>query len=174
MSLAAVAAILGPGASAANSDTIQITKAWTRATPPGAKVGSGYVTITNVGKTSDRLTGVTMTFAERTEIHEMSMAGGTMKMRQLKEGIEIPAGESVTLRPGGLHLMHMGLNREPIEGIAETGTLRFEIAGDIEVTFQVGAVGSKEAPERILGSGRLGSHAADGMDEAGIAKDGPR
>ncbi|GGB51521.1 hypothetical protein GCM10011316_24430 [Roseibium aquae] len=116
---------------------------WTRATPPNAKAGGGFVTITNQGADADRLIGAAAGVSDRVEIHEMAVVDGVMKMRELENGIEIPAGETVMLQPGGLHIMFMGLNGKFEEGTMIPVTLTFEKAGTIDVELAVGAMGSK-------------------------------
>src|SRR6185503_11771919 len=74
---------------------IAIDHPWTRATPKNAPVAGGYLKITNTGTTPDRLTGGSVEVAKRFEIHEMKMDGGVMKMRELKDGLDIPAGATV-------------------------------------------------------------------------------
>jgi hypothetical protein len=74
---------------------IEITHPWSRATPKGASVGGGYLTVRNTGPTPDRLIGGSLEGAARVELHEMSMDGGVMKMREVKGGLEIKPGESV-------------------------------------------------------------------------------
>ena len=83
---------------------IVVEKPWARATPKGAEVGSGYLTIQNKGAKPDRLTGGAADFAT-VEIHQMSSENGVSQMRELKDGLNIPAKGSVGLSPGGYHLM---------------------------------------------------------------------
>jgi copper(I)-binding protein len=85
--------------------------AWARATPGGTKVGGGYLTIENKGATADKLIGGSSPAAGKIEIHEMAMNQGVMTMRPVKDGLPIPAGQSVTLGPGGYHIMMMGKPR---------------------------------------------------------------
>src|SRR6056297_2719052 len=79
------------------------------ATPPGAPVAGGFVTITNTGAADDRLAGASSDVAGHMEVHEMAMDDGVMRMRELADGLAIPAGETVTLEPGGFHIMFMDL-----------------------------------------------------------------
>ena len=132
---------------AAGSKTgdISIEAPWSRATPGGAKVGAGYLTIKNGGAAPDRLVSATADIAERTEIHEMSMSDGMMKMRQVTDGVAVPAGASIALAPNGYHLMLLGLKKPLTEGGTFTGTLTFEKAGAIEVTFEVRGIGARAA-----------------------------
>jgi len=120
---------------------ITIEKPWARATPKGAEVGAGYLTIHNNGAAPDRLTGGTAEFA-KVELHEMSMAGGVMKMRELKDGLPIPAHGTVTLAPNGDHLMFTDLKQPLAKGSVAKATLTFEHAGAIPVEFPVQGVGA--------------------------------
>ena len=76
---------------------LKIHDPWARATPKGAQVGGAYMTITNTGTTADRLIGGSTAVAKGFEVHEMSLANGVMKMRELPNGLEIKPGEIVTL-----------------------------------------------------------------------------
>jgi copper(I)-binding protein len=120
---------------------IVIEKPWARATPKGAEVGGAYLTIRNTGAAADRLTGGTADFG-KLEIHEMSMAGGVMKMRELTDGLVVPAHGSVTLSPGGYHIMFTGLKQPLVKGAAAKATLTFEHAGAVAVEFPVRGVGA--------------------------------
>lgn len=108
-----------------------------KATPPKAPVSGGYMTITNNGSQPDRLVSITAPFASKAEIHEMTMEGDVMKMRPVEGGLEIPAGGSVTLEPGGYHIMFMGLSEPLKEGESRKAVLTFEKAGTVEVEFTV-------------------------------------
>jgi copper(I)-binding protein len=121
---------------------ITVEQPWSRATPGGAQVGSGYLTIKNSGDSPDRLVSASTEVAARTEIHEMSMAGGIMKMRELTEGVPVPGQGSVTLEPGAIHLMLLDLKRPLKEGESLAGTLNFERAGTVNVTFEVKGIGA--------------------------------
>ncbi|MDQ8728834.1 DUF1775 domain-containing protein [Bradyrhizobium sp. LHD-71] len=125
---------------------IAIAAPWTRATPRGAKVAGGYLKVTNNGAAADRLVGGTTDIAGRVEFHEMSESGGVMRMRALDAGLEIKPGQMVELTPGGYHVMFMDLKRQLKAGDTVKATLRFEKAGSVEVTFQVGAVGAGSGP----------------------------
>ena len=122
---------------------LMITETWTRATPPNAKAGGGFVQIMNTGSDTDRLTAVASDVAKKTEIHEMAVTDGVMKMRELEAGIEIPAGQTVTLKPGGLHIMFMGLNQSFEAGSVVPVVLTFEKAGDVAVDLAVSKMGAK-------------------------------
>lgn len=110
-----------------------------RATVPGAKVGGGFMTISNDGATDDRLVSVTAPdVSDDVQLHEMTMENDVMKMRQLPDGIPLPAGEVTELKPGGLHVMFMNIKHQLVEGKMVKGTLHFEKAGDVDVEFSVG------------------------------------
>lgn len=129
---------------------ITIDKAWARATPKGAEVGAGYLTIHNNGAAPERITGGSADFAG-VELHEMSMAGGVMKMRELKNGLEIPAHGAVTLAPGGYHLMFTGLKQPLRKGDVVKATLTFEHAGALLVEFPVHGVGASAPDDGMKG-----------------------
>jgi periplasmic copper chaperone A len=121
---------------------LEIAQPWSRATPRGAAVASGYVSIRNTGATPDRLVGGTFALAPRVEIHEMSMDQGVMKMRELKGGVEIRPGAAIELKPGSYHLMFVNLTRPLAKGDRVKGTLVFEKAGPVEIEYAVEAIGA--------------------------------
>lgn len=122
---------------------LQIGHPWSRATPAGAKVGGGYLSIENKGATPDRLVSVSAPFAGRTEIHEMATKDGVMTMRPMADGVTVPPGQKVEFKPGGYHIMFMDLKAPLKQGERVKGTLTFEKAGTVEVEFQVDAIGAK-------------------------------
>jgi len=126
--------------------SIEIDQPWSRATPKGAKVASGYLRIRNVGSAPDRLLGGTFAPSGSVELHQMSMEGEVMKMRETKGGLEIKPGASVELSPGSNHLMFMDLTRPLTKGEHVKGTLVFEKAGTVEVEYDVVAVGAAPMP----------------------------
>lgn len=121
---------------------LRIEHPWARATPHGARVAGGFVTIANRGSADDRLMSASVEIAEHAEIHAMTMTDGVMTMRPLPGGVVVPAGGEVALQPGGHHLMLVGLKRMLRKGESFAGTLRFEKAGTVEVTFTVDAIGA--------------------------------
>ena len=124
---------------------IEITGAFARATLPGAPVGGGFLTIVNTGTEGDTLIGASAAFAGEAQLHEMAVENDVMKMRELPGGIPVPAGETVTLEPGGLHMMFMGLKEPLVEGTEVPVTLTFEKAGTVEVMLSVAAAGADSA-----------------------------
>lgn len=121
---------------------LAIAHPWSRATPPGARVGGGYFAIDNRGSASDRLVAATVERAGRVEIHEMSVTDGVMRMRELPTGVAIAAQGRAELKPGGLHLMLLDLKAPLIQGERLKGTLTFERAGTVAVEFAVEAIGA--------------------------------
>lgn len=111
--------------------------AFSRATPPGAPVAGGFLTIDNAGA-ADRLVTARTDLAGRTEIHEMAMEGEVMRMRALPEGLPIPADGTVELKPGGYHLMFMELKQPLVEGETVDVTLTFEKAGEVSLPLAIG------------------------------------
>jgi copper(I)-binding protein len=120
---------------------ITVEKPWARATPKGAEVGSGYLVIQNTSAAPDRLTGGTTDFAT-VEVHQMASENGVSRMRELKDGLAIPAHGSVELTPGGYHLMFTHLTHPLTKGESIKATLNFEHAGPVEVEFKVTGVGA--------------------------------
>jgi copper(I)-binding protein len=118
---------------------LEIKNVWARATPPGAAVGGGYLVIRNKGAGKDRLVGVTSPASARVEIHEMTMEKDVMRMREEK-GVDVPANNSVELKPGGYHLMLIDLKAPLKAGDKVPLTLRFEKAGEIKAELAVGAI----------------------------------
>ena len=116
---------------------------WSRATLPGAKVASGYLTVTNAGSTPDRLVSVTADIAGKGVVHEMTLKEGVMTMRPLTGGVEIPVGGEVKLEPGSYHIMFMELKAPAVEGVKFPGTLTFEKAGTVKVEFAVEKAGGE-------------------------------
>jgi periplasmic copper chaperone A len=123
---------------------LEIAQPWARATPPSAPAGGGFLTITNTGSTSDRLVSARSPAADLVQVHEMKMDGSVMRMREVEKGLEIPAGKSVTLAPGGYHLMMMGLKGPLKQGSSVPVTLVFEKAGSVDVQLKVEGLGATQ------------------------------
>lgn len=117
---------------------LELTAGFTKAMLPGQPVGGGFVTITNKGASDDRLVSATSDRAGEVQLHEMAMQGDVMKMRQLPDGIPVPAGQTVELVPGGLHLMFFKVAEPFQEGQSVKVTLTFEKAGNVDVVLPVG------------------------------------
>ncbi|MEI4473028.1 copper chaperone PCu(A)C [Frigidibacter sp. MR17.24] len=104
--------------------------------PRGAKTAAGYMAIANEGDTPDTLVGIETAIARRAEVHGTQMDGTVAKMQAVPR-LEIPAGETVLLEPGGLHVMLMGLTGPLAEGDMIPATLVFDRAGRVEIEFMV-------------------------------------
>jgi len=120
-----------------------ITQAWSRATPGGAKIAGGYLTIENKGAAPDRLMGGTGDVAAKIEVHEMGTKDGVMTMRPLDKGLVIEPGKTVKLAPGGYHLMLMDLKGPLKQGDKVPLALEFEKAGKVNLSLDVQAVGAQ-------------------------------
>lgn len=122
--------------------SLEIDHPWSRATPPGAKVAGGYLTIKNSGGEADRLVSIASDVSQKAEVHEMAVKDGVMTMRKVDGGVEIPANGTLKLAPGGYHLMFIGLKKQPKQGEKFAATLTFEKAGPVAVEFAVEAMGA--------------------------------
>jgi copper(I)-binding protein len=122
--------------------SLEIGHPWARATPPTAPTGGAFLTVTNKGTTPDRLVSVASPAAGTVQVHEMKMEGNVMRMREHEGGLEIAPGATVTLAPGGLHIMMMGLKAPLKQGEKVPLTLVFEKAGSIDVELAVVAIGA--------------------------------
>lgn len=130
-----------------------------KATLPGQPVGGGFMTITNEGTQADRLVSITApAVSDDVQLHEMAIENDVMKMRQLPDGIEIPAGATVELKSGGLHVMFMRIKQPFKEGETFAATLTFEKAGTLDVNFNVEAA----RPGAKHGEGASGNHEGHG------------
>jgi copper(I)-binding protein len=131
---------------------------WTRATPGGSKIASGYMVITNKGATSDRLIGGSLEHAGRFELHETRLEGDVARMRSLPKGIQIKPGQTVKLAPGGYHAMFVGLKQPLKQGERIKGQLIFEKAGTVDVVYVVEGIGHQGGEHQGHG-GHGGGHA---------------
>jgi len=134
-----MAAMAGMGDATVKAGSLEISGGGVKAMLPGAKVGGGGFTVKNDGSEDDRLVSVESPAAGRVELHEMTMQNDVMKMRKLEEGIAIPAGETVELKGGSLHLMFMDVKKPFVEGDSVPVTLTFEKAGKVDYVLPVGS-----------------------------------
>jgi periplasmic copper chaperone A len=142
---AMLAYIVGPSACAKSvkAGDLVISQAWARATPKGAQVGGGYLTITNKGQAPDTLIGGSTEAAGSVQVHKMSMQNGVMKMRRLEKGLTIAPGKTVKLAPTGYHLMLMHLKQPLKQGGTLPITLQFKKAGKVTVSFDIEGIGAQ-------------------------------
>jgi periplasmic copper chaperone A len=166
-SLVFASLIAGVFATAARAEDVKagdlvISQAWTRATPGGAKIGGGFVTIENKGTAPDKLVGASADGAGKIEVHEMAMNNGVMKMRPVEGGLTIDPGKTVKLAPGGLHLMMMDLKSPLKQGDKMPVTLEFEKAGKVAISLDVQGVGA-QGPAAGGGGGMKMDHSGGKM-----------
>lgn len=136
---------------------IEVVHPYAPPTPPGVAMAAGYMEIINHGNEDDRLIGGKVYFAHDVQIHQTVVENDVSRMRQLKDGLVIPAGTSVKIEPMGIHIMFADLAEPLVEGDSQSATLIFEKAGEVKVEFVI------EHPS----SGTM-----DGMHEEGMLKEG--
>ncbi len=141
-----------PAATEPAASTIAVTDPWSRETAEGQNAGGAFMLIANTGTAADRLTGGSSPVAGRIEIHTMTMEDDVMRMRQLEDGLEIPAGGEVTLKPGSFHVMLMDLKQPLKAGEKVPLSLTFAGAGTVETELEVRPAGSM-APGMTHGEG---------------------
>jgi periplasmic copper chaperone A len=159
--IAALVAVASPVFAQGTTPSVSVGQPYARATPAGAATGAVYMTLVNKAKTADRLTAASSDIADRLQIHEMAVVNGVMQMRQLENGLPIPAGGSVVLKPGGFHVMLIGLKKPLTAGDTFPLTLTFEKAGNISVNVPVQAMDA--APDK-KGSGMGGMGGMGNME----------
>lgn len=124
---------------------ITIGHPYARPTIAGQVSGGGYLSLDNKGAAGDRLVSASSEAAQKVELHSMSMDGDVMRMRQV-DAIDLPAGQRVELKPGGLHIMLLGLKAPLKQGESFALKLRFEKAGEATVRMNVDAPAAPAAP----------------------------
>jgi copper(I)-binding protein len=156
------ATLIAAPASAAEvkAGDLVITQGWSRATPNGAKIGSGYFTVENKGSAPDRLVSVSADVAGKVEVHEMTTKDGVMTMRPVETGLTIDPGKTIKLAPGGYHLMMFDLKSPLKQGDILPVTLEFEKAGKVAISLDVQALG---APGPAAAGGMEMKKMPDGM-----------
>lgn len=150
-SILAIATLFASSAFASNEvkvGSLKIENAQARATVPAQKMSGGFMKIENKG-VADKLIAASSPVSKTVELHTMTMDNNVMKMREVT-AIELPARSTVELKPGGLHLMFMDLNKQLNAGDIIPIKLRFEKAGEVEVKFEV--TGHKPASQGHHGS----------------------
>ena len=143
--LALAAASLAAQAHEFKLGAISIGHPYARATVPGQPAGGGFLKLENKGG-DDRLLSASAGVSGAVELHSMSMDGDVMRMRQI-DAIELPAGKTVELKPGGLHIMFMGLKAPLKAGDSFPLKLKFEKAGEVTVDVKVEAPGKDAMPK---------------------------
>jgi hypothetical protein len=137
------ALLAGPAAAADYKiGSLDVTQPWARATPKGASTAAAYMTVTNSGSQAARLSCASTAAAATCQIHEMAMSNGVMKMRPVEGGLEIKPGQTVTLKPGGYHVMLEGLKAPLKAGDKVEATLTSSDGGSVKVEFPIAAIGA--------------------------------
>ena len=136
----------------AQSAQVKVSNVWSRATPGGASTGAVYLTLDS--QTGDTLTGVSSPAAKTASLHEMAMDGAIMRMRAVPEGLALPSGQAVTLKPGGYHIMLEGLTAPLKQGQSLPLHLTFAKSAPVDVVATVAGIGaSGPGPGAMNGSG---------------------
>ena len=118
-------------------DSIVISDAWVREVPPGSSVSAGYMTIENKGKNDDKLINLSSDIAESTELHKSKVSEDGVATMEMIEILELPEGESVELKPGGMHIMLIGIKESLIGEESVSLKLVFDKAGEVVVEAPV-------------------------------------
>lgn len=121
-------------------ETLRIEAPWARETAAGQRDGGGFMVITNGSGKADQLVAASSPASAEVQLHTVQIEGGVMRMRELPQGIEIPAAGRVELKPGSLHIMFIKLNQPLKAGEQVPVTLRFRDAGEKVVRFEVRSV----------------------------------
>jgi copper(I)-binding protein len=148
-------AVAAADASDISVGALKIENAFARPTPGGATVAVGYLTIINGASTPDRLVSATSDISAKTQIHEMKMDNGIMEMRELPDGLPIPAGATVTLQPGGYHMMFVDIKHPVTPGDVIHATLTFEKAGRVDVPFKAAPSMGAMSPGNAMGGMKM-------------------
>ncbi|MGG5821142.1 copper chaperone PCu(A)C [Falsiroseomonas sp. HW251] len=126
---------------AAQQPAVRVEQPWTRAAGAGA-TGAGFMILRNTAAVPDRLVSARSPAARAVELHTSYREGDVMRMRPV-QGIDLPAGQAVTLAPGGFHLMLVGLAAATRQGEQVPLTLVFEKAGEVTVQLPVQSAGAR-------------------------------
>lgn len=145
---------------------IKVVDAWAKASLAGTTNGAAFVTVSNGTDKADRIVGAESPVAAKTELHTHLMNDGVMKMRPV-EAVDLPAGETAKMEPGGLHVMLLGLTEPLTEGATFPVTLILENAGPIQAEVTVKAANAMGGTH----GGKMHGSGHDGMDKDGMDKD---
>ncbi len=144
-------------------ESVRVDHPWSRPTPPGVTVGVGYMSISNNGDTDVTLIAAESANAGQVSIHQSTMVGGVMRMEPLPQGLVIPAGTTVDLKPHSYHLMLEQLSGQLMEGERVPLTLEFDNAPSMNVELAVEPLDGGDMP---MGQRQMDHGAMDhsGMD----------
>jgi copper(I)-binding protein len=129
-------ALSGTALAESATDQVSVSDAYVRAVPPGQPNSASFMEITNGSSTDHALVGGSSPAAEVLELHTHTMEGGMMRMRQI-EKIDLPAGQSVKLQPGGLHVMLIGLKQNLVPDENVPITLKYEDGSEVTIEAPV-------------------------------------
>lgn len=152
--ISAAASLLLVGAAQAE---VSVSNPFSRASAPQAKAGAAFLTL-NIDAGTDKLVSASSPVADKAELHAHLMEGGVARMRPVEGGIPVTAGMPTELKPGGLHIMLIGLKAPLKQGDSFPLTLKFEKAGEVSVTVPVQGPGAM-APMPGHDHGSHGDHA---------------
>ena len=150
ITLLTVSSFLQAGAALAQAASIEVKNAWVRAAVPGQTATGAFMTLTH--KDGARLVRASSAVAAVTEIHQMKMEGDVMKMRDMAQGLNLPAGRAVELAPGGNHLMLMDLKGGLLKDSMVPVTLWFKDAGGVESKLELKLPVALSAPKASAGT----------------------
>lgn len=159
---------LGSAWANVGKEDLSLKMSWIRATPPGAKTTAAYAKIINASDENDTLIAASSDVAKVVELHTVEMKDGMMRMHPVEGGIPVPAKGAVELKPGGYHIMFMGLKRSIAAGEEVSITLTFKKAGEKMVTFKA-AKGNKGMKE-MKGHGEMGDAKGKSMEKMNMDK----
>lgn len=158
------AAFAAISAASALAEGVMATDAYAFATAASARAGGAYISLMNHGAAADRLVAARSDVARRVEVHEHRNDAGVMRMREVEAGIPLPAGGMIEMKPGGYHVMLMGLNAPLTAGDAFPVTLVFESGAEMVVDVDIrrrGASGHGSGHGQGHGAGQGDHKAAD-------------
>jgi len=139
--LAGLLAGAGVATAVAQAPTVKVEQAWARATASSARAAALYMTLVNKGGADDRLVSVSTPVAGKAEVHSTTTENGVTRMRPV-EALDVKAGTSTILKPGGYHVMLTDLKAPLVAGQSFAVTLTFENAGKIDATATVEKAGA--------------------------------
>lgn len=148
--LAIVSMVRAAEASEATAGDLAVTKAWARATPPGASTGAVYITVENRGADEDRLVSAASPAARSAMVHQTIEENGVSTMREAD--VRVAPGAAVEMKPGGMHIMLMGLAAPLKAGDTLTLNLVFEKAGPVTVEAPIAPIGAADISEPAGGA----------------------
>ena len=134
-----------------------IDHAWSRQSPMAADVAAGFMTITNTGSEDDKLVKATLEITGTVQLHDMQMDGDVMRMREIP-AIDIPAGQTVELKPGGLHVMMIDMKGPMKEGDMIPITLTFDDGSSKKVDAKVVKPTAAAMPMGGMGGHDMSQH----------------